>query len=510
MAQTRPARPLQRGEPRSHRRARRGAWRSSCAARSTIVPCATPRSPPSRSPGSASSPSCRLTDLERGLAPERLRDLDSAVREDLSTGNLAGLRVWNRDGRVVYADEGTLVGQQLEPSEGLRTALERDHEQPQGGGRGGRGGDGRGRRSSDLHGRAARGLRAAHLPGRDGARRRLRDLPSLRARGGHHQRRHAQPLPRAAGRAAAPLPRALPRGGRRLQAAAPARRREQAPGAARRAHRAAQPDALPRPHRAGAPAVAPRAGARRRAADRPRPLQGGQRHARPPEGRPPPQGHRRAPAGDAARQRHDRPPRRRRVRRAAADARQRRRGGVRRREDPRARSRRTSTSTGCRCTWTRAWASRSTRSTGRTWTRSSSTPTWPCTRPSARTAATRSTRSSTTPTTRSASPWSGSCARASPTTRCCSTTSPRSTWRRGKVVGAEALVRWQHPERGLILPAEFVPMAERTGLIKPLSRYVLDHGARAVPRVARVRARPEDLGEPVGAQPARPDAFPRT
>ncbi|HEU0023669.1 MAG TPA: EAL domain-containing protein [Thermoleophilaceae bacterium] len=44
----------------------------------------------------------------------------------------------------------------------------------------------------------------------------------------------------------------------------------------------------------------------------------------------------------------------------------------------------------------------------------------------------------------------------------------------GKVVGAEALVRWQHPERGLIAPIEFVPMAERTGLIKPLSRYVLD------------------------------------
>ena len=62
-------------------------------------------------------------DLERGLAPARLRELDSAVREDLSTGNLAGLRVWSRDGRVVYADEGELVGQRLEPSEGLRTAL---------------------------------------------------------------------------------------------------------------------------------------------------------------------------------------------------------------------------------------------------------------------------------------------------------------------------------------------------------------------------------------------------
>ena len=44
----------------------------------------------------------------------------------------------------------------------------------------------------------------------------------------------------------------------------------------------------------------------------------------------------------------------------------------------------------------------------------------------------------------------------------------------GNVVGAEALVRWQHPVHGLLLPDEFVPLAERTGLIGPLTRYVLD------------------------------------
>jgi diguanylate cyclase (GGDEF)-like protein len=42
------------------------------------------------------------------------------------------------------------------------------------------------------------------------------------------------------------------------------------------------------------------------------------------------------------------------------------------------------------------------------------------------------------------------------------------------VVGAEALVRWQHPERGLVFPDAFVPLAEHTGLIGPLTRYVLD------------------------------------
>ena len=44
----------------------------------------------------------------------------------------------------------------------------------------------------------------------------------------------------------------------------------------------------------------------------------------------------------------------------------------------------------------------------------------------------------------------------------------------GDIVGVEALVRWQHPQRGLIMPDEFIPLAEHTGLIAPLTRYVLD------------------------------------
>jgi diguanylate cyclase (GGDEF)-like protein len=42
-----------------------------------------------------------------------------------------------------------------------------------------------------------------------------------------------------------------------------------------------------------------------------------------------------------------------------------------------------------------------------------------------------------------------------------------------ELLGFEALVRWQHPTRGLMLPAEFVPLAERTSLIHPLTRWVL-------------------------------------
>src|SRR5262249_19187983 len=55
---------------------------------------------------------------------------------------------------------------------------------------------------------------------------------------------------------------------------------------------------------------------------------------------------------------------------------------------------------------------------------------------------------------------------------------PKIDLRRGQLVGVEALVRWMHPERGMIAPSEFVPFAEQTGMIKHITLWVIERATR--------------------------------
>ncbi|MDY7578279.1 EAL domain-containing protein [Herbaspirillum sp. RTI4] len=78
----------------------------------------------------------------------------------------------------------------------------------------------------------------------------------------------------------------------------------------------------------------------------------------------------------------------------------------------------------------------------------------------------------------------------------------------GRVVGAEALVRWQHPERGLVSPADFIPLAEETGLILPLGNWVLKTACRQLALWANQRDMAEmTLAVNVSAQQFREPDF---
>jgi diguanylate cyclase (GGDEF)-like protein/PAS domain S-box-containing protein len=75
----------------------------------------------------------------------------------------------------------------------------------------------------------------------------------------------------------------------------------------------------------------------------------------------------------------------------------------------------------------------------------------------------------------------------------------------GTVVGLEALLRWQHPTRGLVLPADIIPIAEETGLIVPLGEWVLEEAAGQLVRWHRVAPHLTMAVNLSGVQMAHPD-----
>ena len=81
---------------------------------------------------------------------------------------------------------------------------------------------------------------------------------------------------------------------------------------------------------------------------------------------------------------------------------------------------------------------------------------------------------------------------------------PKFDLETGEIAGAEALVRWDHPQFGLLGPGAFLPLAEQTGLMRPLTLRVLDDALGPVRPLARRGPHAPRRRQPRRAEPARP------
>ena len=84
---------------------------------------------------------------------------------------------------------------------------------------------------------------------------------------------------------------------------------------------------------------------------------------------------------------------------------------------------------------------------------------------------------------------------------------PKINFRTGTITGAEALVRWTHPTRGPISPAQFIPVAEECGLILPIGNWVLRHACEQAQSWADAALPAGTIAVNVSAREFRDDSF---
>jgi diguanylate cyclase (GGDEF)-like protein len=77
----------------------------------------------------------------------------------------------------------------------------------------------------------------------------------------------------------------------------------------------------------------------------------------------------------------------------------------------------------------------------------------------------------------------------------------------GRVIGAEALLRWMHPREGLIAPAEFIPTAEASGLIVPIGQWVLEESCRRLQEWRRAGIHLDHIAVNMSLRQLRDDSF---
>lgn len=77
----------------------------------------------------------------------------------------------------------------------------------------------------------------------------------------------------------------------------------------------------------------------------------------------------------------------------------------------------------------------------------------------------------------------------------------------GKSCGLEALLRWQHPDKGMISPMEFIPLAEKTGLIIPIGKQLIRNACRQLSRWSSAGISPISLSLNVSAVQFRDRRF---